>query len=166
MIWHNFFFKNSRVVRAWKNDILMKLFLSRLNFHEVSGWNLLFQNIELIWKIEFLPLLRKRHGIDLAAYAHLVGGLNQIKECLWFPNLDLPAIIILYEWSGISDQCGLCSCVFTPVTSSKLIITFTLLFFGVSLILLCRLFQNIWTENLCRMCMESFHLAFVFSYHH
>ena len=37
-------------------------------------------------------------------------------------NLETPAIIFLHELSGICSQCEICSCVFSPVTSQKIII--------------------------------------------
>ena len=39
-----------------------------------------------------------------------------------FPDSDPPIVDILYRWSGISDQFGLCSFMFSFVTTSKLII--------------------------------------------
>ena len=40
----------------------------------------------------------------------------------------LSTISILYEWLRIWGQCGLCSCVFPPIISSKSVIVFNYIF--------------------------------------
>ena len=67
--------------------------------------------------------------------------IYQIKYCTCFPYPEPPNINILYGWSEIPGQFGLCYFMFYFVTSSKLI-TFGLLYYIVtfSFFLFCALF--------------------------
>ena len=44
------------------------------------------------------------------------------EKCISFSDPDPHIISIVYRWSGIDDRSGLCFCVFSPVTSSKIIL--------------------------------------------
>ena len=62
---------------------------------------------------------------------NLVVADKAIFPCLFFSSplfSEAFNISILYGWSGICGQPRLCSCVFSPVTSSKLIIIFNFYF--------------------------------------
>ena len=63
-------------------------------------------------------------------YQYAVCGLSSMSNAFVFPDLEPPAIGTLYGWSGSSGQSGLCSCLFSPVTSSKLIIIFLFFVFA------------------------------------
>ena len=56
----------------------------------------------------------------------------RLSRAFVFPDPETPTFSILYGWSVICRYCGLCSCVFSHVTSSKIIITCDLLMLDVS----------------------------------
>lgn len=77
------------------------------------------------------------------SYQCLIDGPLEWIEHLFFLYLEPPTINTLYGWSGTYGQRVLCSCEFSPVISTKLIIIFSILFSDVSSILLWTFFQNL-----------------------
>ena len=58
----------------------------------------------------------------------IYGGEFRLSSAFAFLDSGLPTISILYRWSGICAHHGLCSCLFSPVTPSELIIIFNFSF--------------------------------------
>ena len=85
-------------------------------------------------------------------YQYLVGGLL---------NWVMHSFYLIHGWFGIRNHYGLCPCLFSPVTSSKVIIIFNLLFLAASSILLCTLFQGRYHKDMRRLRQ-----ALAFFYHH
>ena len=52
----------------------------------------------------------------------------RLSSSLIFPDPELPTISILYGWLRIRAECGWYTCIFSPNTSSKLIIVINYLF--------------------------------------
>ena len=65
-----------------------------------------------------------------------------LSHGLVFPDIEPPTIIILHWRSGICCQYGSCSCLFSFVILSKLIIIFNFSFLGILTILLFTLLKH------------------------
>lgn len=92
-----------------------------------------------------------------------ISGLWFIKlsNAFVFLDTELMAISILYGQSEVLDQFELCSCVFSHVTSSRLIIIFNFSFLYIISVLLCSLYQH-----LCCIDMILRHQAIAVFYYH